>query len=325
MGGFVLGMDGGQTATTAAICDLAGNLLGLGRAGPADHVWEPGGVARAQRAVTSSIARAWRSARLKPTAFASAFLGMTGGDHRTRRAVRGSVAARRFQLENDAVTALACVTGGKPGVVVIAGTGTIAYGRNARGREAVASGWGYLLGDEGGGFWIARQAIAAACRAHDGRAEATALTPLLLAEAGASGLWELHALVYSGKLSRAGMAALAAVVPKAAAAGDRAARQVLARAGRELGLSAGVVAERLAMARGRVTVSMVGGVLRGSEQVRRSFRREVRRHVPGAVFAEPRFPPVMAAVLLALKLAEVRITPQVLANLEAGSAVVGAK
>ena len=325
MADYVLGVDGGQTATTAAICDLSGQLVGLGRAGPANHVWEPGGVARAQRAVRGCISQAWRAAGLRRAPFAAAFFGMTGGDARTERAIKRCVPTKRFRLEHDAVTALTCVTGGRPGVVVIAGTGTIAYGRNARGRTGTASGWGYLLGDEGSGFWIARQAIAAACRAHDGRGEPTALTRPLLRAAGAKDLWGLHSLIYSGRLSRAEMAALAAVVPAAAAAGDRAARRILAEAGRELGLAAAVVARRLGMGRGRVVVGMVGGVFRGSPQVTRSFRREVRRHVPKAVFAGPRFAPVIASVLLALKLARVRVTKRVLANLEAASAVVGAK
>lgn len=322
---FYLGIDGGQTATTAVICDEAGSLLGVGRAGPADHVWEPGGVARARRAVTGSVSRAWRAAGARPVTFEAAFLGMTGGNERTVAAIRRSVRARQFRLENDAVTALACTTEGKPGVVVIAGTGTIAYGENARGRTETASGWGYLLGDEGGGFWIARQAIAAACRGHDGRGERTALEGLLLEAAGVDGLWELHRLIYSGRMSRAEMAGLAAVAPRAAARGDRAARRVLVQAGRELGLAAGVVARKLGMARGRLRVGMVGGVFGGSEEVRRDFRREVRRHAPRAEFSEARFAPAVGSVLLALKLAGVRITPGLLGNLDAASAAVGPK
>jgi N-acetylglucosamine kinase-like BadF-type ATPase len=323
--GLVLGIDGGQTTTTAAICDLSGRLLGVGRAGPANHVWEPGGVARAQRAVKTAVAQAWREAALRPVRFQAAFLGMTGGDQRTTRAIRRCIAADRFQLENDALSALACVTGGKPGVVVIAGTGTITYGMNARGDTAKASGWGYLLGDEGGGFWIARQAVAAACRAYDGRAPETALAPLLLKAAGVGGLWDLHGLIYSGRMSRAGMAALAEVVSEAARAGDAAARRILAEAGKELGLSAAVVIDRLGMQRGRVIVGMVGGVFRGSEAVKRGFKREVRRHAPEAVFVEPRFSPAIACVLLALRMAGVRLTQGVLANLDAASALVGAK
>jgi len=321
----VLGIDGGQTATTAAVCDLRGRLLGVGRAGPANHVWEPGGVARAREAVKACVFAAARGAGLRPVAFRAAFLGMTGGDDRTRRAIARIVRADHYRMESDKVNALACVTEGRPGLVVIAGTGTITYGENARGKSATVSGWGFLLGDEGAGFWIARQAITAATRAYDGRGGATALMEGLTTAAGVEDLWELHARIYSERMSRAEMAALAAAVPVAAAEGDRVAQHILREAGRELGLAAGTVARQLGMQRGAVTVGMVGGVFRGSEQVRRAFRREVRRHAPRAVFAEPRYAPVIGSALLALKLAGVRHTPRVSASLREASATIGEK
>jgi N-acetylglucosamine kinase-like BadF-type ATPase len=325
MAEVVLGVDGGQTSTMAAICDHQGRLLGLGRGGPANHVWAPGGIERARRAVADSTAQALLGADLPAkTRFEAAFLGMPGpADPRKLRAVQGAVSTRRFRMENDKVNALASVTAGGPGVVVIAGTGTITYGENAGGESADASGWGYLLGDEGAGYWIARQAVAAACRHWDRRGEPTRLTEKLLAALGIEDLWELYFLVYSEKLSRADFAALAKVVPEAATEGDALAGRILRRAGRELGLSAGTVARRLRMHRGTVTVGMVGGVFQGSSLVRASFRREVRRHAPKAVLRQARLSPVMGSVLLALKLAGVPLTSDVLANLE--QALVGGK
>lgn len=323
----VLGVDGGQTATTAAICDLSGRLLGIGRGGPSNHVWEPGGAARARRAVTVSLRGAVRAAGLRSATFEAAFLGMTGGRSRGRIAdiCARCLSAKSLRVDNDQVSALASVTVGRPGIVVIAGTGTITYGENRRGESASASGWGWLLGDEGSGFWIAKQAIAASCRARDGRGEPTLLASGLFSAAGVRDLWDLHFLIYSEKLSRADIAALAAVVPAAAAKGDAAAGRILRHAGRELGLAAGVVAERLEMHTGRVVVGMVGGVFRGSREVRAVFRREVRKHAPKADFAEPRFAPVIGSVLLALRMAGVKLTREVLANLDAASAAIGSK
>ncbi len=327
MSHLILGLDGGQTSTTAVICDLSGELLGLGRSGPANHVWEPGGVARAKQAVTQSVNRALRAAGFKQTVFEAAFLGLTGtkADGRTARAVKDCLSAKRLRVENDQVNALASVTAGKPGLVVIAGTGTITYGENARGRAASSSGWGWLLGDEGAGFWIARQAIAAACRMQDGRGEFTFLHELLLSKTKVDDLWDLHFLIYSERLDRAKIAALAEIVPSAAAVGDRIARRILSEAGRELGLSVGAVARHLNMQHGATTVGMVGGVFRGSKEVVTSFRRETRKHIPRALFAEPRFAPVIGSALLGLKLAGVRLTAEVLAKLEAASLAVGAK
>jgi N-acetylglucosamine kinase-like BadF-type ATPase len=324
---LVLGMDGGQTSTTAAVCESDGRLRGVGRAGPANHVWEPGGVARARRAVRKSAREALRRAGIGDTRLQAAFLGITGtkGDGRTARALQDCLPVDCLRIANDKVNALASVTAGKPGVVVIAGTGTIAYGENARGRGETASGWGYLLGDEGAGFWIARESIAAACRAYDGRGEKTHLADLLLKAASVRELWDLHFLIYSEKLSRADMAGLAAVVPEAARAGDRAARRILRAAGRELGLAGGTVARRLGLHGGACTVGMVGGVFRSSGEVRETFREETRKHIPEAVLVGPRYSPVIGSVLLALKLAGVRLTKRVLANLDAASQQVGAK
>ena len=324
----VLGVDGGQTSTTAVLCDLDGALLGIGRAGPANHVWEPGGVSRARRAVTRSVTQALRAAGLPRHHVAeAAFLGMTGAkaDGRTDRAVRPHVSAKICHISNDMVTALSSVTLGKPGIVVIAGTGTIAYGENARGQSDRTSGWGYLLGDEGGGFWIARQAIAAACRAFDDRTPPTTLIEALIEAAGVDDLWGLHLLIYSGKMARSDIAALAAVVPRVASTGDAAARSILREAGRELGLAAGTVARHLRMTRGATMVGMVGGVFHGSVTVRRTFRREMRKHAPKSVFTKPRLTPALGAVLLALRLARVPLSETVLRNLAAASQVVGAK
>jgi len=324
----VLGVDGGQTSTTAVLCDLEGALLGLGRAGPANHVWEPGGVSRARRAVTRSVTHALRAAGLPRHHVAeAAFLGMTGAkaDGRTASAVQGCVSAKRRQVDNDMVPALASATLGKPGVVVIAGTGAIAYAQNARGRRASASGWGFLLGDEGSGFWIARKAIAAAGRASDGRGRPTALADALLQASNLEDLWDLHFLIYSERMPRADIAALASVVPPVAARGDGAARRILRDAGRELGLAGGAVARRLRMHRGRLLVGAVGGVFRGSREVNRAFRREMRKHAPKSLFVEPRLTPVMGSVLLALKMARVRLTKSVVQNLATASDVVGAK
>ena len=89
-------------------------------------------------------------------------------------------ARARILVTNDALIALVAGAGVGPGVVVIAGTGSIAYGRNAHDEAARAGGWGYILADEGSGFWIGRQALRAVVRAADGRGPATALTPLVL-------------------------------------------------------------------------------------------------------------------------------------------------
>src|SRR5690606_31065822 len=112
-------------------------------------------------------------------------LGIAGSDRQEDavviRGIMRRIGARaRIVVTNDALIALIAGAGMKPGVVIIAGTGSIAYGVNARNEAARAGGWGYILADEGSGYWLGRQALRAVVRAADGRGPATALTPLVL-------------------------------------------------------------------------------------------------------------------------------------------------
>src|SRR5205085_1278058 len=82
----------------------------------------------------------------------------------------------------DPVPAMITMPGARdaPGIVIIAGTGSIVYGRNQRGEAARAGGWGHLIGDEGSGYWIGREALAAVMRAEDGRGPSTRMTADIL-------------------------------------------------------------------------------------------------------------------------------------------------
>ena len=114
--------------------------------------------------------------------------------HRLQGARRSSSTTRSI--------ALVAGVGDEPGVVIVAGTGSIAYGRNARGEAARAGGWGYVLGDEGSGYWIGRLALRAVVRQADGRGAATALTPRMLAHFGVSRPQDLIHEVYYRSLGR---------------------------------------------------------------------------------------------------------------------------
>ena len=112
-------------------------------------------------------------------------LGIAGVDRPNDAAVVRGIMKRigfkaRVLIVNDALIALETGAPGQPGVVIISGTGSIAYGRNAAGEAARSGGWGYVLGDEGSGYWIGRAALRAVLREADHRGPATALTPMLL-------------------------------------------------------------------------------------------------------------------------------------------------
>src|SRR5439155_26556427 len=136
----------------------------------------------------------------------------------------------RTLVVNDALVALVAGAGAGAGVVIVAGTGSIAYGHDGSGHAARAGGWGYLLGDEGSGFWIGRRALAAVVRQADGRGPVTQLTGLILDRMGITRPGDLIHETYYRDLKRQAIAALAPLVQQAHAAGDAVADHILQRA-----------------------------------------------------------------------------------------------
>ncbi|HZO87860.1 MAG TPA: BadF/BadG/BcrA/BcrD ATPase family protein [Chthonomonadaceae bacterium] len=313
---YVLGVDGGQTSTTAVITDATGCLLGIGHGGPANHIHEPGGVERVRRSLTEAVRGAIRMADLENARIAAACLGMTGGTAHMQEICAPVVPTDRLIFGHDTKIALYSVTFGRPGVVVIAGTGAAAYGINAEGEEASAGGWGYLLGDEGSGYWIAVRGLNACCRASDGIAPPTQILPLLLQHLAVPDLKHVHKRIYSGAMTRPDIAALSEVVGRAAVLGDAVARRILREAGKELALIANKVLLKLCLETQPVTVGTVGGVFRSGRLVLRSFREVVQRVAPQAAIVPARVPAAVGAALLALEAIGVPADDGVLTKVE---------
>src|SRR5581483_10624602 len=132
----------------------------------------------------------------------AACLGFSGGAHDKTALVHEAVRAGHYEVSDDAVIALAGATAGAPGIITIAGTGSICLGRNAAGTRARAGGWGYVFGDEGGAFDLTRQAVRAILRVEEGWGTRTALLPMLLAETGAQNANELMHRMYTEEFPR---------------------------------------------------------------------------------------------------------------------------
>lgn len=296
----VLGIDGGQTSTAALILSEDGLVLGRGTGGPANHLNEPGGMERLEASLRTAVEEARGQARCR-SAFASACVGLTGLAPGVEVLCAKVIGAERLLVVHDTRIALYSVTLGGPGAVVIAGTGSVAYGENSRGESASCGGWGYVLGDEGSGYWIGLQALNAITRAADGRGPATALEEAVLGHLGAADIHHVHRLVYSGKLDRRGIAEIARLVGPCADDGDAVARRILRLAGKELGLQAAVVLNRLGLADGPVQVGCVGGVFQAGRWLCPSMASEIRRIAPKAQVAQPKVPQSAAAALRALE------------------------
>jgi N-acetylglucosamine kinase-like BadF-type ATPase len=207
--------------------------------------------------------------------------------------------AHTVRLTNDADLVLTALAGGA-GVAVIAGTGSIAVGRNARGTLARAGGWGHIIGDEGSGYTIGRACLQAAARAADGRGPQTLLLDLLMRQ------WELKHpsdmidTVYTTE-DKARIAQLAMSVFAAARAKDTVARRIIAQAADELHRAAIAVCHALDLARTPLSLALAGGLLVNQPAFRTQVLRRVRRactlgHV--SVVADPALSAARAAVQL---------------------------
>jgi N-acetylglucosamine kinase-like BadF-type ATPase len=201
---------------------------------------------------------------------------------------------------NDALVALVAGAGHHPGVVVVAGTGSIAYGRDAEGRAARAGGWGYLLGDEGGGFWIGRAALSAVVRQFDHRGPATLLTDLVLAQMQLSTPAEVIHAIYDRGLQRHAIAGLAGVVQRAMEAGDAVAGEILDRAAIELAAAAASVVTRLGMRGDVFPTVLAGGMFKAIPSLVASVTTRLGEVAPRSEVRRLEIEPANGAVTLAI-------------------------
>jgi N-acetylglucosamine kinase-like BadF-type ATPase len=298
---FFLGVDGGQSSTTAIIGDESGLVLGVGRAGPSNHVGAEEGPGKLVLAVRGSVRSACEQAGLDVDGirFTSACLGFSGGPADKEALLRQILPVDRMQVTDDALIALAGATAGEPGVVVISGTGSIAFGRNQEGRTARAGGWGYLFGDEGGAFWIACQAIRAARRWEEGWGLPTSLRARLLDATGARNINDLLHRCYTPEFPRPRVASLSILVNHAAEAGDPAAFEILDTAARELALLVIAVAGQL-FADGKPAIVTYSGGVFGSRILLGRFRNWMASE-EGVRVMPPVYGPAVGALLEAYR------------------------
>jgi N-acetylglucosamine kinase-like BadF-type ATPase len=294
---YFLGVDGGQSSTYALIGDANGRVLGAGSGGPSNHVEASEGRAKFTGAIQSCLAEACADAGLDRGAirFASACLGFSGGPADKEAILREILPSDRTLVTHDALIALSGATAGEPGVITIAGTGSIAFGRNASGKTARAGGWGYVFGDEGGGSYIVRQALRAALKFEEGWGEPTSLRLVFLNATGASDVNELLHRFYTPEFPRPRIASFSRLVDQAAENGDAMAREILNDAARELAAIADAVRGQLFDKGEPVRVAYIGGVFR-SRTVLEKFTALV-----GDGVAPPIYGPAAGALLEAYR------------------------
>ena len=302
-----LGIDGGGTKTAAVLLDGEGSELARATGGPSNY--HSVGRAVTERSLCDVIHQVLSSAGLAAADVRSIGLGMAGVGRPSDHAVVHDMLSRaanfpRIVITHDAEAALVGGIGRRYGVVLIAGTGAIAYGVNARGEARRADGWGYLVGDEGSARWIGVEGLRAIAQADDGRGPATELKERLLTYVGLQNASQLVTLVYADDFDAPRLAGLAPLVSQAAQAGDAVAQDILREAGRRLSHSVGAVIRGLKMKDAAFEAVLLGGVLRARYMVRETVVAELGQIAPRAHVVEPRHDAAVGAALLAMQAGE---------------------
>jgi len=299
-----LGVDGGQSSTTALIGDASGRILAEGVGGPSNHVKAAEGRTRLVKAVTMAISSAWAQIGRAADSieFEAACLGFTGGIDGKEEILRDIIRCPRLLVTDDITIALAGAHQDGTGIVTIAGTGSVSMGRNTAGDTARAGGWGYAFGDEGGAWGIVRGALRASFRWKEGWGPPTLLHDLFLRETGDSDIHVFRRRLYTEEYPRPRIAAFSKLVNQAAQQGDAVALAVLQKAAASLATITNVVSRQVFAQSDSVDVAYLGGVFT-SGIVLDEFRRKLESDGHSRLI-EPRQGPTMGALLEAIRLGQ---------------------
>jgi len=299
---FVIGIDAGGTKTVCQLADERAHVIAEAR-GPGANL-QANGELEVEKALHAVMADAIGGDRsIRPSAICC---GMAGVDRPEDVAAIRAILTRIGQkadllVVNDALIALEAGAPGQAGVVIVAGTGSIAYGRDSQGHAARAGGWGHLLGDEGSGYWLGRQALQAVVRASDGRGQATSLTARVLEHYGVARAQDLVHQIYYGGARPSAIAALGALVQGAADDGDAVALQIVDSGVAELAAAATSVASRLRLVACPVILS--GGMFRAVPRLSSGLVARLKTALPEASARPLTVEPARGAVYLAIALA----------------------
>jgi N-acetylglucosamine kinase-like BadF-type ATPase len=310
---IVLGIDGGGTSTVCMLADITGETLAHVEAPASNH--RKADLFEARESLTAGIRSVLEQAGLVRTErprFAAVCAGLAGVDTShdaavLRQLISELVSTEHLQVLNDGEIALAGALEEDPGVLVISGTGSIAWAAARDGRHVRIGGWDYILGDEGSGYNIGSRVLRAVASAHDGRISSTALTPYVFDFFGVSNFDELLSVIYHKEMTPQCIASLAPLGDRAAQEGDAAAVRLVEDAARELaGLALSAASIAKLDAESFPVVSM-GGVLLADGFFAEQFRKAVTAGASRAFFISSRHTPAEGALRLALRAIGVRL------------------
>lgn len=284
MSQIVIGIDGGGSKTHAIVADERGNPIAE-TVGPGSAV-RPGRVEESAEVIADVVKDVLASCEMTHVTPRVLCIGVAGAGREAEaqalwQALMSRELAEEIVIHSDFAVALDDAFGDGAGVLLISGTGSVAFGRGPAGATARCGGWGPVFGDEGSGAWIGRRALSVVAAAADGREPETALTGALLTAAQLNETADL--IAWAGQATPAQLATLAPVVLSVAESGDLRANSLVSLAVEELALHVRALARRLFVdERASVPVALTGGMLQRGSLLRKRLEHRLKTVVPGA-------------------------------------------
>ena len=315
---YFLGVDAGGSKTIGVLVNARGELVATRMSGPANLVENGEEMVRRNIGLLATLLEGLHVERIYSAFGMPAFGESLRADMSYLKIITEELGIQPTLLVNDVVVGWAGGTLGQDGVHIVAGTGTIAYGRCGR-KEARTSGWGSIIGDEGSAYDLGRETLRRVSRQLDGRETPTLLKEMVFERLGLSSWQSLTEWVYSLKEieRRTTIASLATVTYEAARNGDLVARAILKNAAWELSLCVLTLIEKLLLPKPLVTFS--GSVLEKNEIIRESFVNHLKRRMPEVVVRNAAIHPALGAVILLYRETNREISEGVLYNLQKAS------
>jgi len=315
---FIIGIDGGGTKTHAVFITLDGKIFGQTTVGASN--FQQAGKSGIQTVCRQILDNAEKKG-ISKNAIQRWVLGLAGaGRPADKKAVKEAVEELGFRnrvtVESDGYIALMGAFVGDSGIILISGTGSICYGLNTHGVMARSGGWGYLLGDEGSGYFIANQAIIAALKDLDGRGQKTVLRQKFESLFDVATIDLLVPKIYAGELQKEDIAGLTPMVFQTADENDAVAKDIIERAGRELGKMAVAVVKSLGLAGETIRLAPIGSVLENQKEVLQPYiEAELHDLSDLVIFQDPHYPPAIGAAIAGLKEEKIKLSLEILENI----------
>lgn len=289
----LLAIDGGGTKTIAVITDQKGTILGRGKAGASNY--QAVGRENAKQSLISAINHALQSIRqfynqTEKMYFECAVFALAGIDTKKDHVIVNEIVnevihslpiqIKSIIIENDGLSTLLGATKNSPGLLLISGTGSIAFYHDGHGNYVRAGGWGHRVGDEGSGYWIGKEAIRAVLKMYDGREKTSILSNLIINHFQFSNIEDLYNWVYSDRYSVDDVSSLTLIVEKAANQGDEVSRRILDSAVFELEQLLLAVLKRGVHNKGNLSLILQGGVLHNNFYIRQKLLERLKNKYP---------------------------------------------